>query len=126
MTKKRLQKVMAAVYQQYGQTKTAEIADDLKDLGFKHATDSGISIGMGDFKPVIGLDKLVEDGEVRATDISAQYEQGFITDEERSRLTVDNWSNVDSIVPELLVEQMEGEDTATAIAIKPGENGRAN
>src|SRR3546814_1662150 len=61
MTKKRLQKVMAAVYQQYGQTKTAEIADDLKDLGFKHATDSGISIGMGDFKPVIGMDKRSEE-----------------------------------------------------------------
>jgi DNA-directed RNA polymerase subunit beta' len=49
MTKKRLQKVMADAYQQYGQEKTAEIADDLKDLGFYYATASGLSMGMGDF-----------------------------------------------------------------------------
>ena len=49
MTKKRLQKVMATVYQKYGQEKTAEIADDLKDLGFDYATISGLSMGMSDF-----------------------------------------------------------------------------
>ena len=41
MTKKRLQKVMADVYARYGQEKTAEIADDLKDLGFHYATSLG-------------------------------------------------------------------------------------
>jgi DNA-directed RNA polymerase subunit beta' len=40
MTKKRLQKVMASAYQKYGQAKTAEIADELKDLGFHYATRS--------------------------------------------------------------------------------------
>ncbi len=49
MTKKRLQQVMAKVYARYGQEKTAEIADDLKDLGFYYATISGLSMGMGDF-----------------------------------------------------------------------------
>ena len=56
MTKKRLQKVMAAVYQQYGQEKTAEIADDLKDLGFRYATLWPI-MGMGDFEPIKGMDE---------------------------------------------------------------------
>jgi len=35
---------MALVYQRYGQDKTAEIADDLKDLGFYYATLSGLSM----------------------------------------------------------------------------------
>src|SRR6202007_2509310 len=47
MTKKRLKKVMSAVYAQYGQDLTAEIADDLKDIGFRYATGSGLSVGMG-------------------------------------------------------------------------------
>ena len=41
MTKKKLQKVMALVYQTLGQEKTAEVADELKNLAFYYATLSG-------------------------------------------------------------------------------------
>ncbi len=123
MTKKRLQQVMTTVYQKYGQAETARIADRLKDLGFSYATFSGLSMGMGDFRLVAGMDKLLEDGEVRATNISEQYEQGFITDDERSRLTVENWTKIDTQVQDMLSKQMIGEDSATAIAINSGARG---
>jgi DNA-directed RNA polymerase subunit beta' len=123
MTKKRLQQVMAKVYSRYGQEKTAEIADDLKDLGFQYATSSGLSMGMGDFNPIEGMDKVLDDGEDRAAAISDQYEEGFITDDERHRLTVDNWTKVESKVLDMLGEQMVGSDTSMAIAINSGARG---
>lgn len=123
MTKKRLQRVLAAVYAQYGQEKTAEIADELKDLGFAYATISGLSMGMGDFEHIGGMDELVAKGEERAAAISEQYEQGFITDEERARLTVDNWTKIDTQVQELLSQQLVGKDSSTAIAINSGARG---
>lgn len=123
MTKKKLQKVMAAVYAQYGQAKTAEIADDLKDIGFQYATDSGISMGMGDFAPITGMGEVVKGGEDRAAAISDQYEQGFITEEERYRLTVENWAKADNRVQELLAEQMVGQESSMAIAITSGARG---
>ena len=123
MTKKRLQKVMAEVYGQYGQEKTAEIADALKDLGFKYATVSGLSMGMGDFEPIEGMSDKLNEGEDRAAAISEQYEQGFITEEERYRLTVDNWAKVDSQVQNLLSEQMTGKDSAMAVALTSGARG---
>ncbi len=123
MTKKKLQQVMAMVYTKYGQNKTAEIADDLKDLGFKVATMSGLSMGMGDFTQVKGMDKVIEEGEVRAAAISEQYEQGFITDDERHRLTIDTWTKADARVQELLGEQIAGQDSTMAIAITSGARG---
>ena len=123
MTKKRLQKVMAKVYDKYGQEKTAEIADDLKDMAFEYATLSGLSMGMGDFTPIKGMDKVIDDGEEKAKAISDQFEQGFITDEERHRLTVENWTKIDSRVQELLTDQMVGEDSSMAIAITSGARG---
>ncbi len=90
MTKKKLQQVMALVYGKYGQDKTAEIADELKDLGFHYATVSGLSTGVSDFVDIKGMEKLLEEGEERAKAINEQYEQGFITEEERHRLTVEN------------------------------------
>jgi DNA-directed RNA polymerase subunit beta' len=123
MTKKRLQKVMAAVYAKYGQEKTAEIADDLKDLGFQYATSSGLSMGMGDFEPIKGMNERLDEGEDRAAAISKQYEEGFITDDERHRLTVENWTKVESKVQNLLSEQMVGQDSSMAIAINSGARG---
>ena len=123
MTKKRLQKVMAKVYAQFGQEKTAEIADDLKDLGFYYATKSGLSMGMGDFQPIKGMEAVIDEGETKTVAIAGQYEEGFITDEERHRLTVDNWTKIGTRVQEMLTEQMVGQDSSMAIAINSGARG---
>ncbi len=123
MTKKRLQKVMAAVYQQYGQEKTAEIADNLKDLGFRYATMSGLSMGMGDFEAIDGLEDILREGEEKSAGISDQFEQGFITDEERHRLTIENWTKIDTRVQDLLAEQMKDQDGSMAVAITSGARG---
>jgi DNA-directed RNA polymerase subunit beta' len=123
MTKKRLQKVMGQVYATYGQEKTAEIADDLKDIGFEYATLSGLSMGMGDFQPIKGMDAVIEGGEVKSAAISEQFEEGFITEDERYRLTVENWTKIDSKVQNMLAEQMVGQDSSMAIAITSGARG---
>ncbi len=123
MTKKKLNQVMAVAYQKYGQTKTAEIADDLKDLGFEYATKSGLSLGMDDFNEVKDLDKLLAEGETKAIQISEQFDQGFITDDERYRLTVDGWMNIDKKVQARLAEQFAGEDSSMSIAVVSGARG---
>ena len=123
MTKKKLSAVMALVYRLYGQDITAEIADDLKDLGFQYATLSGLSMGMDDFTPIGGMDKIMDTAGDRVAEISEQYEQGFITDEERYRLTVDTWMSAESNVMDTLNKQFVAEDSAMAIAATSGARG---
>ena len=123
MTKKRLQKVMGVVYAKYGQERTAEIADNLKDLGFQYATLSGLSMGMGDFENIDGMEAVIHQGEDRAAAISEQYEQGFITEDERYRLTVENWTKIDNQVQDMLAEQLAGKESAAAIAMTSGARG---
>jgi len=126
MTKKRLQKVMAAVYQKYGQAATAEIADNLKDVGFRYATMSGLSMGMEDFEPIKGLDAVISAGEERSANISDQFDNGFITDDERHRLIVDNWTKIDTQVQNMLAEQMQDQDGSMAIAVASGARGNVS
>ena len=123
MTSKKLDSVMSYTYQKYGQEKTAEIADDLKDLGFRYATSSGISIGMDDFSDLKVLQSIVDEGEQAATEVSQQYTQGFITDDERYRLTVEAWTDVDSRVEKALAEQFSKEDNTMSIAVASGARG---
>jgi DNA-directed RNA polymerase subunit beta' len=123
MTSRTLDSVMSYTYQTYGQDKTAEIADELKDLGFRHATASGISIGMDDFSDLKVLQAIVAEGEQRATEVSQQYTQGLITDEERYRLTVEAWTDVDAQVEKSLAEQFATEDTTMSMAVASGARG---
>ncbi len=123
MTKKKLQTVLSEVYTRYGQERTAEIADSLKDLGFNYATSSGLSMGMSDLEPISGMDKLIKEGDERSSAISSQFEQGFITDEERSRLVVENWTKIESQVQDLLSEQTTNRDSSMAVAITSGARG---
>jgi DNA-directed RNA polymerase subunit beta' len=123
MTSRKLDAVMTYTYQKFGQDATAEIADELKDLGFHYATASGISIGMDDFSDLKALQNIVKEGESRATEISKQYQAGFITDEERYRLTVEGWTQVDSQVEKALAEQFSKEDNTMSIAVASGARG---
>lgn len=123
MTKKRLGKVMQDVYNKYGVEETARIADDLKDIGFEYATQSGISTGMDDYSDLEGLDKLLNVGEKKAAAISEQFEQGFITNDERYRLTVDAWKNVDKEVTAALQGKLENEDSTTSWTVNSGARG---
>jgi DNA-directed RNA polymerase subunit beta' len=123
MTNKKLDMVMSMAYQRYGQEITAEIADELKDLGFRHATNSGISIGMDDFSDLKDLSKIVDTGEEKAAEISKQFAAGFITEDERYRLTVENWTNVDSTVEKALSAQFATEDNTMSIAVASGARG---
>lgn len=123
MTKKKLAAVMALAHKRYGQEVTALLADELKDLGFHHATTSGLSIGMTDFADLKVLDQLVKEGEVNATEVSKQFEAGFITDDERYRLTVEAWSKVDGKVEAALSSQFATEENTMSIAVNSGARG---
>lgn len=123
MTKKKLNTVLSEIYQIYGQAKTAEIADQLKFIGFEYATRSGLSLGMDDFRDVKGLDAIINEGDERTALISEQYEHGFISEEERYRHTVENWLKVDAKVQDTLSKQFADEDSAMATAVVSGARG---
>ncbi len=123
MNKKKLSTVMAVSYEMYGQAETAKIADKLKDIGFEYATKSGLSIGMSDFSDIEGIDDVIASGEEKAAKISEQYEEGFITNDERYRLTLENWKSVDKTVQGMLTTQFLSEDSAMSVSVVSGARG---
>ena len=123
MTKKQLQSVVLKFYQRYGQEKTAEIADTLKELGFRYATVSGLSIGTKDFISMNGLNELLVEGNEKTAEIADQYLNGFIAEEERHRLVIEAWKSVDNKVQDLVVDQVQNINSTMAIAINSGARG---
>ncbi len=124
MTKKALKKVLSRIFDKYGQERTAQTADDIKDLALRYATEGAVSTGMNDYFDVPEIDaEIIPAGDKRTAQISDQYEQGLITDEERYSLTVETWRNIDKEIIKVLNEKIIHEDTSIAVMVDSGARG---
>lgn len=120
MTKSKLKKVMAKVFVDFGLDATADLADSIKELGFKYATESGISIGMDDLVVPENRQQVIKDGENKVFGYAAQYEQGLITDDERYHKTIEAWKEVGEIVEKSLVETLNSSESTLTMDIDSG------
>lgn len=123
MTKKKLQQLIARVFAQYGSEATAEMVDKMKDLGFRHATKSGLSVGLDDFIIPSSKQEFIGQGEERAIAVARQYEQGFMTEDERYERTVAIWKEVNEQIIASLDTELKERTTSTNIFVDSGARG---
>jgi DNA-directed RNA polymerase subunit beta' len=121
--KKQLKKVLAKIFNSYGAEETAKTADRMKGLAFRFATVAAVSTGKDDYITFDEIEEFVKEGDDRTTQISDQFDQGLITEEERYNLTVQSWRNVDRKVTEFLQEQMKNMDTSISVMVNSGARG---
>src|SRR5512132_4428450 len=92
MRKRDTVKVIDALVQLHGASIVALVLDAFKDLGFKYATQAGITISKNDviIPPEKGAILAKVEGGVG--EIQDQYDMGLITQEERHEAVVDKWT----------------------------------
>src|SRR3989344_2239448 len=94
LDKSKLKKIVSSVLFTFGQERTARFLDDMKQLGFTHATKSGLSWGMMDLTTPPAKEEIVGRGEKKVTEIRGQFDEGLLTEEERYRMVVNVWEQV--------------------------------
>ncbi len=123
LAKKTLQRLIAEIFAKYGTEETARVVDDIKDLGFKHATISGVSISVDDYIIPEKKPEILEAAEKQAIEISKQFGQGLITDDERYQRTVETWQNANSQITNELEKTLRKESTSAALFVDSGARG---
>ena len=122
-TKKELKKVLAQIFGRYGAEETARTADRMKGLAFRFATTSAVSTGMKDYLSFEEIAEFVAEGDDRTTEISEQFDDGLITEDERYNLTVGNWRGVDRKIEDFLREELKTMDTSISTMVNSGARG---
>ncbi|MEK7847362.1 MAG: DNA-directed RNA polymerase subunit beta', partial [Chloroflexota bacterium] len=92
MDKGSLKKLITRCHRTVGPKATAELLDNLKDLGFHFATRSGVTIAMNDIEVPAEKAKLLEKAREQVDTIEHEYRVGLITEEERYRQVVEVWT----------------------------------
>jgi len=102
-----LKDVVAEVYAKYGQERTAEVADEIKRLGFFYATHSGITMSVSDITIPLTKPAILERAEKRVLEIQEEYEEGNITNDERYREAVEAWTDASQQVEEAVSDSLD-------------------
>ena len=108
--KNNLKHIVSEVYGILGVDGTGDVLNNIKKLGFKYATKSGISISAFDFHEPKNKEEIVEKANSIVAKINGKYRYGLITDEERYVHTIKIWSRVKSEVSEEMIQQYDKEN----------------
>jgi len=116
LTKKEIGDVIDQVYRHTGQKDTVLFADAIMALGFRHACRAGISFGKDDMIIPESKVQLVEETKALVADYEQQYQDGFITQQEKYNKVIDAWSRCGDTVAAAMMDEIR--------ATPKDENGR--
>ena len=107
MKKKAINELVDYVQKHGGIGVTSKFLDNLKDLGFKHATEAGISISIADI--IVPKEKQVKitDSTNRVIEIQKQFEAGLLTEQERYNKIIDVWTDTNNTLATQMMELVQ-------------------
>ncbi|WP_340588657.1 DNA-directed RNA polymerase subunit beta' [Erythrobacter alti] len=107
LTKKDIENVIDQVYRHTGQKDTVLFADAIMTLGFRHAFKAGISFGKDDMIIPDTKEGMIEETKALVADYEQQYQDGFITQQEKYNKVIDAWSRCGDQVAAAMMEEIK-------------------
>jgi DNA-directed RNA polymerase subunit beta' len=89
--RKLLRTLVAELYRLYGSDITAIVVNDIKRLGFRYATQAGITVSAMDIPHPESKWRIIRETEKEVADVEKMYRRGVMTDDERYRKVIELW-----------------------------------
>ena len=105
--KKGLKQILQKVINTHGATKTAEVLDDIKSMGYKYSTRAAMTVSISDMTVPPQKPQLIAEAQDTVDKITRNYKRGLITEEERYKEVVETWKNTDDILTKALLDGLD-------------------
>jgi DNA-directed RNA polymerase subunit beta' len=106
---KQLQGIIADCYQLLGRRETIKLLDDMKDLGFRESTRSGLSFATDDLKTPSNKDQILTDADREVAKTNKLYQKGVITENERYNKVLDAWTHAREQITSKMMEELKND-----------------
>jgi DNA-directed RNA polymerase subunit beta' len=106
ISKKTIERIVGMVFHEAGNYETVKFLDNLKDLGFKYATQSGVSISISDVLIPDEKEEILKGSFARVEVIQKKFREGILTEGERYNKVIDNWTHTTNKLSEVMIENM--------------------
>ena len=107
MDKGALKSFLSQMYLEFGGAITAEVANSLKNLGYKYATKSGTTISIADLQVPAVKKELLQEAEKEIEKSTTRYLKGEITEVERYTKVIDTWSETTAKLTSSVVDNFD-------------------
>ena len=110
MDKKALSDLIGQSFLQAGSEKTVTLLDAIKSLGFKYATEAGLTVSIDHMRIPKTKVAIVDKTNEEVLKVYKQYRDGLITNGERYNKVIDIWAHVTEKVSEEMFNELAEED----------------
>ncbi len=124
--KKGLKQLVAWAYKTHGTAATAAMADNLKDLGFRYATQAAVSISVDDLKVPEAKQDLLGQAEEQITATEECYRLGEITEVERHTKVIDTWTETNERLVDAVKKNFNQNDPLNSVWMMANSGARGN
>ncbi|MDD5434212.1 MAG: DNA-directed RNA polymerase subunit beta', partial [Nitrospira sp.] len=108
MNKKEISKLIDRCYRESGHRETVQFLDKIKEMGFRSATKSGLSISIDDMHIPTKKAELIDKASKEILEVEQQYSEGLITKGERYNKVIDIWAHVTEMVAVEMMAELGG------------------
>ncbi|MDY4070029.1 MAG: DNA-directed RNA polymerase subunit beta' [Lachnospiraceae bacterium] len=105
--KKGLKQILEKVINTHGASRTAEVLDDVKAIGYKYSTRAAMTVSISDMTVPAQKQQMLADAQATVDKISQNFRRGLITEEERYRAVVETWNETDKELTEVLLAGLD-------------------
>ena len=105
--KKQLKPILDKCINTHGATKTAEVLDDVKAIGYKYSTRGAISVSISDMKVPDEKKQILADAQTQVDKITKMFIRGLMTEEERYLAVVKVWEEADKVLTKALLDGLD-------------------
>ncbi len=105
--KKQLGDLVFQCFKEAGLSVTTRFLDDLKDFGFRYATQGGVSVGIDDLEVPPEKAELLGEAADQVARYQRAYDSGFISNGERYNKIIDTWTHANNDVADAMVRHLE-------------------
>lgn len=124
--KKQLRQLLAWSFTNYDSMQACSLADELKYLGFKYATQAGLSISIEDLKIPFVKNLMLEKANQDIIHAEKIYLKGKITDVERFQKLIDTWSLTSESLKDQIIYYFKNYDPLNSLYIMAFSGARGN
>jgi DNA-directed RNA polymerase subunit beta' len=112
--------------QEFGAPAISQVLDAFKDLGFRYATQAGLTVSKNDVVVPPTKQKLIAQFEKAVGAIQEQYEEGLITQEERHQAVTDQWNEATEVVGDAMIDNIKETDALNSIYMMANSGARGS
>ena len=112
-----LKDLTAELYRRLSNEETAEVLDEIKDLGFHYATVSGITIAINDIQVSTKKPDILNQAAQVVAGLEEQYLSGLISEDERYDKTVEAWTKASDQTTEVVEEELSNYGGIAVMAV---------